>query len=389
MSPGTRQEGLTADAAYPAARAVAPRIADYFRRQLSAARQHRDDVLAPEPDEATIEALVDAAFWASLRREEGYAPRISLAFVPPTQAGTALSFERPIALEADLLTKLAAAVERPGIHLGVWRVEQGLAVWGATRTIPSHCLVLEVAAPGLVVVKHRRHEDSGKFVNLAVLEGDRIKIIDERGSNVPDCPSLVSSLLGFDSPRSWGDTVNVLVELALSMRDHRRGGTLLVVAPGSGDWLDSVVRPISYAVAPAYDALAALMRESHDIRTTQGWRDALHRHVEGVAGLTAVDGATIITADYDVLAFGAKIVRRRGVSPVEQVILSEPIEGFVAQVVHPTMLGGTRHLSAAQFVHDQHGAVALVASQDGRFTVFAWSQCDGMVHAHRVDVLLL
>ena len=52
-------------------------------------------------------------------------------------------------------------------------------------------------------------------------------------------------------------------------------------------------------------------------------------------------------------------------------------------------LGGTRHLSAAQFIHDQHDAVALVASQDGRFTVFAWSPCEDMVHAHRVETLLM
>ena len=44
-------------------------------------------------------------------------------------------------------------------------------------------------------------------------------------------------------------------------------------------------------------------------------------------------------------------------------------------------LGGTRHISAAQFAQDQHDAVALVASQDGRFTVFAWSSRDGLVHA--------
>jgi hypothetical protein len=65
------------------------------------------------------------------------------------------------------------------------------------------------------------------------------------------------------------------------------------------------------------------------------------------------------------------------------------VEGNTATIVHPTQLGGTRHLSAAQFVHDQHDAVALVASQDGRFTVFAWSPCEGMVHGHRVETLLL
>ena len=58
-------------------------------------------------------------------------------------------------------------------------------------------------------------------------------------------------------------------------------------------------------------------------------------------------------------------------------------------VVHPTRLGGTRHLAAAQFVQDQQSALALVASQDGRFTVFAWSPCEAMVHAHRVETLLL
>ena len=69
--------------------------------------------------------------------------------------------------------------------------------------------------------------------------------------------------------------------------------------------------------------------------------------------------------------------------------VTEPIEGDEPQLVHPTQLGGTRHLSSAQFVHDQHGAIALVASQDGRFTVFAWSPCEAMVHAHRVETLLL
>jgi hypothetical protein len=61
----------------------------------------------------------------------------------------------------------------------------------------------------------------------------------------------------------------------------------------------------------------------------------------------------------------------------------------VPETVHPTRLGGTRHLSAAQFVHDQRDAMALVASQDGRFTVFAWSPCEDVVHAHRVEALLL
>ena len=69
--------------------------------------------------------------------------------------------------------------------------------------------------------------------------------------------------------------------------------------------------------------------------------------------------------------------------------VTEPIEGGVPTVLSAAQLGGTRHLSAAQFVHDQRNAIALVASQDRRFTVFAWSPCEESVHAHRVEVLLV
>ena len=111
--------------------------------------------------------------------------------------------------------------------------------------------------------------------------------------------------------------------------------------------------------------------------------------VDAVAGLTAVDGATLITDRYELLAFGVKIGRPDGRPRVEQVVLTEPIEGGEATVVAPVQLGGTRHISAAQFAQDQPDALALVASQDGRFTVFAWCANERMVHALRVEALLL
>jgi len=97
----------------------------------------------------------------------------------------------------------------------------------------------------------------------------------------------------------------------------------------------------------------------------------------------------VMTDNYELLAFGAKIARKRGSPQVEMVTVTEPVIGGEARTVTPAQLGGTRHLSAAQFVHDQRDAIALVASQDGRFTVFAWSPFEGMVHAHRVEALLL
>ena len=106
-------------AKYGGANAAAPRIATHFARHISAA-QRDGRAAAAAPGVATVEAIIDAAFWASLRHEEGYTPKISLAYLPPERALQPMVFERPIALLPGTLAKVAPAVERAGIHLGVW-----------------------------------------------------------------------------------------------------------------------------------------------------------------------------------------------------------------------------------------------------------------------------
>ena len=378
------------DSAYPAARLVAPKVQAHFARHIESARERGRDDLPDAPTVVAVEALIDAAFWASLRREEGVTPTISLAYVPPDRAGHPLRFAAPIPLRPTPLAKVAPAVERPGIHLGVWRDDYDFHVWGTTRDVPAFCLVVEVVASGLLVIKHRS-EPFGKFVNVAVLEGDQVKLVDELGgAAVPDCPQLVKSLLGFVEGLGSVEHVNVLVEVAASMRAHGRGGALLVVPADSAQWRESVATPMVYAVEPPFRGLTeVLASQPEDDDGLHEWQEDLRRAVEAVAGLTAVDGATIINDRYEVLALGAKIARRRGSAPVEQVSHTEPVEGNTRALAAPTQLGGTRHLSAVQFVHDQRDATALVASQDGRFTIFKWSPCEEIVHAHRVDALLL
>ena len=377
------------DPAYPAARAVAAKVQDHFTRHLAIARETGRPDLPEPPDSDAVETLIDAAFWASLRREEGVTPTISLAYVPPERAGHPLKFAVPIPMRPAKLAKVAPAVERPGIHLGVWRKGADFQVWGTTRDVPAFCLVVEVVASGLIVVKHRS-EPFGKFVNVAVLEGDQVKVVDDTGgAAVPDCPQLVKSLLGFGVGPMSRDKVNVLVEMAASMRAHGRGGALIVVPSQGTQWRESVVAPMTYEVEPPFTGLADVLGSKPAHPPYNDWQDDLRRAVDAIAGLTAVDGATILNDRNELLALGAKLARRRGNAPVEQVSYTEPVEGNERVLVGPTQLGGTRHLSAAQFVHDQRDSSALVASQDGRFTIFKWSPREEIVHAHRVDALLL
>ena len=375
--------------AYPAARSAATTLERYFARHLAEAKRHGQPDLASSPDAQAIEAIIDVAFWSSLRREESYFPKISLAFLPPEQAGQPLVFEQFLPFDPFSLTRLAPAVERPGIHLGVWRNGDELEVWGTTRTVPRFCFVLYVFNPGLLVVKYRPNKDSVKFVNVMAINGDQIKEIDEEGTKLSDCPALLASLLKFGLLGVQDDTVSILIQLAASMRTHERGGSLLVVPNGTESWRESIVSPVSYSVTPPFTELADLMRQDEKEKNNRLWQENVQDSVEAIAGLTAVDGATVINDQYELLAFGTKIKPPSGAAQVELVIVTEPIVGNTASIVHPVLIGGTRHLSAAQFVQDQPSAIALVASQDGHFTVFAWSPCEQMVHAHRIETLLL
>lgn len=379
---------MLTESTYKAASAVASIAERHFSSHLEEAMQSGEKDLAAAPTAGQIEMMLDTAFWASLRREEGNSPKISLAFLSPEQAGYPLCFENRLAFNAGVLTKLGPGVERPGIHLGVWFDDNGMYVWGTTHKIPNYCFVLDVSEPGLLVIKHRRMNGFGKFTNIVVLIGDQIKVVDESSRNLPDCPVLLSSLLGFASA-SEDNSVNVLIQLAASMRAHKHGGTLLVVPSGTDHWRKSILRPVKYSVSPPYTGLTDLMKEDQSKWNSTVWLGDLNREIESIAGLTAIDGATVISEKHEVLAFGAKIGHIDGNPRVEQILLTEPIIGGEGRLVNPAGSGGTRHTSAAQFVHDQRDAIALVASQDGGFTIFTWSPCDSIVHAHRIDSLLL
>jgi hypothetical protein len=374
---------------YQAARLIAPKVEAIFAAHLAAAREKGEEDLAPLPAASVVEAILDATFWASLRKEEGHSPKISLAFLPPAQAGNPLLFKQRFKLNPGILTKLAPGIERAGIHLGIWSEEGELYIWGTTVSIPNFCFVVDVSEPALLVIKHRRIYGFGKFTNVAVLKGDQVKMVDGHSTSIPDCPPMLLSLLDLTAPSYWNDSVNVLIQLAVSMRAHGRGGTLLVVDNENNNWLQSIIKPVQYHVQPSFSGLSKLLQQDRKESSQIFWQTALKREVDHLAGLTAIDGATVISSKYELLAFGAKIGRAKGKDNIDELAFSEPISGGDAIVVHPAKVGGTRHLSAAQFVHDQRNATALVASQDGHFTIYTWSAHQNKVQAQRIDTLLL
>jgi len=373
---------------YKAANTVAGKIEQHFIKLHENAAAQGELDLATQPDKKIIEALIDVAFWTSLRKEEGHSPRISIAFLPPSETSNPLQFARPLPLNANTLTKLAPGVERSGIHVGVWEENGELFIWGTTLNIPNFCFVVDVSEPGLIVIKHRRIYGIGKYTNVAVLKGEQIRIVDDTSCSNRDCPPVLKALLDLTVLASWNDPINILIQFAVSMRSHGRGGALLIVPKDDHKWEESIIHPIQYLVGPSFSGLSNLAKQGGN-QTEIFSQGALRREVEHLAGLTAVDGATIVNEAFDLIAFGAKIGRAKGKPTVEQIAFSEPIVGGEDAILYPGQLGGTRHFSVAQFVNDQPQAVGLVASQDGHFTIFSWSEKQNMVMAHRIETLLL
>lgn len=380
---------MNSKSTYQAAKEIAPFLEKHFREQISSAEFSGEHCNAFSPNSKVIENVIDVAFWASLRKEEGHSPRISIAFLSPSHTENPLFLGKRLKLTPDILTKVASGVERAGIHLGVWIENDELYIWGTTQNIPNYCFVLDVSEPGLLVIKHRRIYGFGKFTNVAILKGHEIKIINEETASFEDSPKILHTLLGNSLASFRNDSVNILIQLAVSMRSHGHGGILLIVPKDKINWEYSIVQPMQYAIIPSFKALADLIKNDGNGINESLWLSILRKEVDHIAGLSAIDGATIINEDYELLAFGAKITRLEGNQQVKRIALIEPIIGGEEKVVYPGQLGGTRHLSAAQFVYDQHDSLALVASQDGHFTVFSWSPSRNMVQAHRIDTLLL
>ena len=105
-------------------------------------------------------------------------------------------------------------------------------------------------------------------------------------SAAPHSPALLSSLLRLESQFAMGAVVNVLLQLAVSMRAHGRGGMLLVVPSGTEDWKESMLQPLTYLITPPFSGLGELMRKGKDkVSSMTNWENAMARAV-GVGPVT-------------------------------------------------------------------------------------------------------
>jgi hypothetical protein len=333
-----------------------------------------------------FQELLKIALWSSLKQEEGRFHKFSLCVIPKEDCLRPFVLDEPIPFDETHLTKLSPAFDSSANFIGVWHGKnKALQIWGFASTKESRSVELycEVFAPGQIIISLKEY---GFYHLTFLVSGIETKFIKES-----EFSSWVIS--GYDKNK-WSldydlPTLLVMVDyktVVNAMRSHQHGGTLLVVKE-ENDWKNSIRKPITN-FGLGYNEIKENISSRNEILLKQSKldlgeklrlilknpesdaaRETVNKSLKVIGNLTAVDGATVINSNFDILAFGVKIEAK---SKPETVLILMPFENEEPKEIKISDLGGTRHQSAAQFVYEQKDAIAFVVSQDGKVSVMKW-----------------
>jgi hypothetical protein len=346
---------------------------------------HGAEDLLRETDQ--LQSLCTLCFWASLEKEERREVRGTLCLCPPTKTVLARAFATPVPVTVPNLVALLIA--SPCTPLAVHLSSEGLAIWGVLDSEIAGLLRLRIAGSGTLLASRSRRV-------LALLHRGAVSI--PVAADEASLALLVSNALGKEHREARANVPAKLIRVGTTMIRHGHGGTLVLVQPEDQSWRQSVSFRFSF------DAESARLLQASDCDFEAGMREAVRNHDDLVAGpksassffalreryekvsslhtlnqsllsrvgdLSLIDGAVVLDLDLCLLGFGAKLL----FGPEDFAVTAlNAVNGKLCEHVSLAELGGTRHQSAARFVHGNRSSEVFVVSQDDRLSLFSWSE---------------
>jgi hypothetical protein len=213
-----------------------------------------------------ISSLIDTAFWAGLRSNEGRVTRFCLSVVAPESSSGAVAFATPVPCDESQIAKLASAIPGGGC-LVVSSSREGLHIWGFGHSRPgtwADTVTIDVWEPGTVRV------GVGPFQPFAVLDGRSNSIIAGSPINFADYlrRSLSKALPADDMLEMqavWRECLP-LRDLTRMIVADGHGGIVLIVPGEAGPWSETL-NPFAYRFATPdakiRDAIRLELSEAH------------------------------------------------------------------------------------------------------------------------------
>lgn len=365
----------------------------YLKELLTASEGFESYIHESEISSITLlRKIIETAYWLSHTTEERNPSNHSLVLTKPKKTWDTFCFDYPISLDQSHLAKLGSALDSSFSDICLWPEENGdLKIWGFKMRSLNHLttrLRVLILRPGSVVIMCY-----GK--SIAAITENRCTFLN------PEClfktlmPKFPSNNNLFDTKENQFFEINALLQISQAMNKHQQGGTLLFVPEDSG-WKGSIKQPVHYSGRATFKESGTFtlppLSRSPEGKITGGllkmfldpenkgvvdYRLKVLEQSNRIGRITAADGALVMSQEHCVICFGAKIQAIDTLAGSTLVRVVKPVEGYTESKKKLADLGGTRHQSAAQFVHDQPDAIAIVASQDGSITFFTKDSASG------------
>lgn len=333
------------------------------------------------PDREVLKDVFMTLLNASCLRDEGRFSSFRVCFLNPGSSfldayvyAHSLKFDTPITFSVSGLHKLAPAINPSMSYLVV---DLSKAPYMVTGIIAAYTTWDKV-------MKGEIHSGSGmpRVPNFLVKSpgeidacfGEQVIIGYSFGNFLVSRYHVFESSLVADRLRDGSavpdrERVRFLSRVLWNVNHYRHGGALLIVP--SKDY-DSRFLDIKYKLTSdfLFREESSMIDMSESVRSKE-----LVSYSDFIAKLTTVDGAVLLTKDFDLLGFGVEILTDKMTrrQPEMRFINSDDTENRNRKFND----NGTRHRSGYRFCDCIDGAVAVICSQDG--TVKACTKVDGKV----------
>lgn len=350
--------------------------------------------------EIVMQQIIDVLFLATLRAEEGQYPRFSVIVLPRNPLNSrdedVLKGVMPLSkielLSAARLAKFCGAFDPDFSAIAVdWdEEEEGVVIWGVVPHMPpifpleepmGHVVTVQLPPPDFLRIMSAGPAAlrfvRGYFVLGTLQDGGFQKSLPTPFTR-RSLGGLVTGLLNIDVPE--GNLIYDNVVLAgfrqllhqIAIRGH--GGTLVVV-PGSKKKdslpLNARNRFVNGESSISKTLIGFATGDISPVNTAVLYQRAAIEELKRLAQLSTIDGALVISEQFEVIAFGALL--NASDSSLECV---EGPDGMGNQTFKPFDVNryGSRHRSAYNFAAACEGSVVFVVSQDGPVRAFARMQ---------------
>ncbi|MBX7174482.1 MAG: hypothetical protein K1X72_26145 [Pyrinomonadaceae bacterium] len=358
-----------------------------------------------------IENLIETCFIASLEKEEGRLYNFSVSLNPSEEKEeTIFRFENPIEFNSATLTKLAPAINPNYFSIDVWlNDENDLVILGFSEKKNNPKFTFATSSSGKIIVDCLIGLGNVFKVYVSMAKTGFISL----KSHANPVADWLTKVLTKIEKLNFFERNSDLGDLLIHMFSHGNGGTILLIPKETNDWKNSIQQPVLYGGVDSFldkrvfekyqliekyteehfERIKQLVKSSGDnlfeilkslkanAKADEPFENDLSLKIQNakiaysdIGGFTKIDGATVLTQNFEILAFGARIQPTNAEEKPEIIEVITPFENCEYNEIVISKIGGTRHQSAAQFVFDQKTSIAVVASHDGRLSALWWSE---------------